>query len=95
MQEEVLNVIIPICGFAIFLGAFIFVRITNPHNQKIETIVNPKDIFRKEICPYCRTQMKKKWNKRIIYGSETTRRIGYEKIPEFTCAKCNCRIGLQ
>lgn len=89
---EVENIIIPLIAVAIFIGTFILVRIRNPHNQKIETRINPKDIFRKEICPYCGIKMKKTWKKRILYGSETTRRVGYEKTAQFTCEKCNYKI---
>ena len=58
-------------------------------------VLNSYDLFRKEKCPYCDVRMKKTWEKRILYGSETTKRIGYEKKPEFHCKKCNYKIEAQ
>lgn len=45
MPEDFLNIIIPLGAVVVFIAAFIYVKITNPHNQKIETRTTIVDLL--------------------------------------------------
>lgn len=91
-MENFINILIPVCAVSIFVALLIISKILNPKNQKKNVRINVNDIFRTEICPKCHKKMKKTWTKQIIYGSTTTRHVGYEKKAEFSCQYCKERV---
>lgn len=94
MAEDIINKIIPLIGILVFIGAFVYVRKTNPENKKIRTRTSFSAIKRKEICPRCGVKMKKKWVTRSLGLSMIESDSVYEEDaePEFTCPKCGYKI---